>query len=138
MTSGSNCRHLKRPETEGVSRSIELAYQITPPKLQHFHFEDNPSILSSRSRNIVLTSSPRSRLHVLDGVDAFRRVAVRIIFFAFAAVLLPACAQLVGHQKPEHISGLPWVQNEDFSRSEAFRFTCVAKTNNRLHPQTGL
>jgi hypothetical protein len=31
-----NCRHLKRPETEGVSRSIELAYQITPPKLQHF------------------------------------------------------------------------------------------------------
>src|SRR5580700_6856343 len=36
MISGSNCRHLKRPETEGVSRSIELAYQITPPKLQHF------------------------------------------------------------------------------------------------------
>ena len=35
MTSGSNCRHLKRPETE-VSRSIEPAYQITPAKLQHF------------------------------------------------------------------------------------------------------
>src|SRR5271165_4751145 len=36
MTSGSNCRHLNRPETEGMSRSIEPAYQITPPKLQHF------------------------------------------------------------------------------------------------------
>ena len=38
MTSGSNCRHLKRPETEGVSRSIERAYQIIPAKLQHFLF----------------------------------------------------------------------------------------------------
>ena len=36
MTSGSNCRHLNRPESEAVSRSIEPAYQITPPKLQHF------------------------------------------------------------------------------------------------------
>ena len=36
MTSGSNCRSLNRPETEGLSRSIEPAYQITPPKLQHF------------------------------------------------------------------------------------------------------
>jgi hypothetical protein len=44
MTSGSNCRHLKRPETEGVSRSIELAYQITPPKLQHFPLEGNLSL----------------------------------------------------------------------------------------------
>src|ERR1700730_11405344 len=35
MTSGSNCRHLKRAETEGVSRSMELAYQITPATLQH-------------------------------------------------------------------------------------------------------
>src|SRR5260221_13233012 len=38
IISGSNCRHLKRPETEGVSRSIEQAYQITPAKLQHFPF----------------------------------------------------------------------------------------------------
>jgi hypothetical protein len=44
MTSGSNCRHLKRPETEGVSRSIELAYQITPPKLQHFPWLGHASI----------------------------------------------------------------------------------------------
>ena len=36
MTSGSNCRHLKITETEAVSRSIESAYQITPPKLHHF------------------------------------------------------------------------------------------------------
>src|SRR5262249_55896605 len=39
MTSGWNCRHLKRPETEGVSRSIGPAYQIRPPKLQHFLIE---------------------------------------------------------------------------------------------------
>jgi hypothetical protein len=37
MTSDSNRRHLKRPEAEGMSRSIEAPYQITPPKLQHFH-----------------------------------------------------------------------------------------------------
>jgi hypothetical protein len=36
MTSGSNWRHLNRPETEGVSRSIEPAYQITPSRLQRF------------------------------------------------------------------------------------------------------
>jgi hypothetical protein len=50
MTSGSNCRHLKRPETEGVSRSIEPAYQITPAELQHFRDGGRPS---GRSRQCV-------------------------------------------------------------------------------------
>ncbi len=35
MTSGSNCRHLNRTETEGA-RSIGPAYQVKPPSLQHF------------------------------------------------------------------------------------------------------
>src|SRR5271166_2481953 len=48
MTSGSNCRHLKRPETEGVSRSIELAHRITPPKLQHFRTDDPSGSGSTR------------------------------------------------------------------------------------------
>src|SRR5271165_247157 len=55
MTSGSNCRHLKRPETEGVSRSIERAYQITPPKLQHFPLRCVRLWISS----IPVTSNPK-------------------------------------------------------------------------------
>src|SRR5208337_315265 len=39
MTSGSNCLHLNRPETDDA-RSIGPAYQITPAKLQHCHFVD--------------------------------------------------------------------------------------------------
>ena len=35
MTSGSNCRHLNRPETEDA-RSIGEAYQLQPPYLKHF------------------------------------------------------------------------------------------------------
>src|ERR1700730_2707403 len=67
MTSASNCRHLRR-ETEGVSRSIELAYQITPPKLQHFRksnaFEaasQESAVLKCRAvrhRTSSLTSRP--------------------------------------------------------------------------------
>src|SRR5271166_6006264 len=34
MTSGSNCLHLNRPETDDA-RSIGPAYQTTPAKLQH-------------------------------------------------------------------------------------------------------
>src|SRR5208337_2165074 len=34
MTSGSNCLHLNRPETDDA-RSIGAAYQTTPAKLQH-------------------------------------------------------------------------------------------------------
>src|SRR6202011_370193 len=36
MTSGSNCLHLNRPETDDA-RSIGPAYQTTPAKLQHCH-----------------------------------------------------------------------------------------------------
>jgi hypothetical protein len=38
MTSGSNCRHLNRPQTEDA-RSIGQAYQLKPPNLQHFQKE---------------------------------------------------------------------------------------------------
>src|SRR5208337_2127645 len=34
LTSGSNCLHLNRPETDDA-RSIGAAYQTTPAKLQH-------------------------------------------------------------------------------------------------------
>src|SRR5271166_5393968 len=36
MTSGSNCLHLNKPETDDA-RSIGAAYQTTPAKLQHCH-----------------------------------------------------------------------------------------------------
>src|SRR5260221_1407539 len=64
IISGSNCRHLKRPETEGVSRSIEQAYQITPAKLQHFPF-DCATIQSYKvdfKRSISLPNRPLLQL----------------------------------------------------------------------------
>src|SRR6202163_115298 len=36
IISGSNCRHLNRPQTEEASRSIQPTYHGLPPKLQHF------------------------------------------------------------------------------------------------------
>src|SRR5260221_8557086 len=36
MTSGSNCRHLNKPQTEDASRSILPAYHRMTVKLQHF------------------------------------------------------------------------------------------------------
>ncbi len=57
MTSGSNCRHLKRTETEGVSRSIEPAYQITPAKLQHFqqrYVKSHRNLLRSHTLDRIL------------------------------------------------------------------------------------
>src|SRR5271165_4311672 len=36
MTSGSNCRHLNRPQTEDARRSIQPAYHRVTAKLQHF------------------------------------------------------------------------------------------------------
>jgi hypothetical protein len=36
MTSGSNCRHLNRPQTEDARRSIRPAYHGVTAKLQHF------------------------------------------------------------------------------------------------------
>ena len=37
ITSGSNCRHLNRPQTEDARRSILPAYHGVTAKLQHFH-----------------------------------------------------------------------------------------------------
>src|SRR6202008_3906703 len=36
MTSGSNCRHLNKPQTEDARRSIQLPYHRVTAKLQHF------------------------------------------------------------------------------------------------------
>src|SRR6516164_9304161 len=36
MTSGSNCRHLNRPQTEDARTSIQPAYHGVTAKLQHF------------------------------------------------------------------------------------------------------
>src|SRR6202007_2557750 len=36
MTSGSNCRHLNKPQTEDARRSIRPAYHGVTAKLQHF------------------------------------------------------------------------------------------------------
>ena len=41
MTSGSNCRHLNRPQTEEARRSIRPAYHGLPVKLQHCQLDDN-------------------------------------------------------------------------------------------------
>src|SRR5580693_4781860 len=38
MTSGSNCRHLNKPQTEEARRSIRPAYHGLPAKLQHCPF----------------------------------------------------------------------------------------------------
>src|SRR5260221_10025467 len=36
MTSGSNCRHLNKPQSEDARRSIQLPYHRMTAKLQHF------------------------------------------------------------------------------------------------------
>jgi hypothetical protein len=38
MTSGSNCRHLNKPQTADARRSILPAYHRMTAKLQHFPF----------------------------------------------------------------------------------------------------
>jgi hypothetical protein len=38
IISGSNCRHLNKPQTEEARRSIRPAYHGLPAKLQHFPF----------------------------------------------------------------------------------------------------
>jgi transposase len=58
---------LKRPETEGVSRSIEQAYQITPAKLQHFReihvIADNLSAHKTKKVFEFLEANPTVRIH---------------------------------------------------------------------------
>jgi hypothetical protein len=39
MTSGSNCRHLNRPQTEEARMSIRPAYHGVTAKLQHFDLD---------------------------------------------------------------------------------------------------
>src|SRR5258708_12815178 len=38
MTSGSNCRHLNKPQTKDARRSVQLPYHRMTAKLQHFPF----------------------------------------------------------------------------------------------------
>src|SRR5260221_13396746 len=44
MTSGSNCRHLNKPQTEDARRSIQPAYHRVTVKLQHFPFTEAAAI----------------------------------------------------------------------------------------------
>jgi hypothetical protein len=63
---GSNWRHLKRPETEGVSRSIEPAYQIAPAlteQVRKAHSGHRPSIKEQfRRRALVPHCKPSTNV----------------------------------------------------------------------------
>src|SRR6202011_5910774 len=65
MTSGSNCLHLNRPETDDA-RSIGGAYQSTPAKLQHCPLEApikgryNPAT----GRRSLFRGSPNTTCHL--------------------------------------------------------------------------
>src|SRR5208337_3664925 len=65
LTSGSNCLHLNRPETDDA-RSIGPVYQTTPAKLQHCPFVQllsQPEIPTAKARWLV--SDPRPYLPLL-------------------------------------------------------------------------
>src|SRR5271157_4131645 len=68
MTSGSNCLHLNRPETDDA-RSIGAAYQTTPAKLQHCPLNNplpgapSPSLAALNRRNLwssISVSEPKT------------------------------------------------------------------------------
>jgi len=54
MTSGSNCRHLNKPQTEEARRSIQPAYHGLPVKLQHCR----PCYVDNRSSKSVVPDHP--------------------------------------------------------------------------------
>src|SRR6266403_4588133 len=45
MTSGSNCRHSNKPQTEEARRSIRPVYHGLPVKLQHCLADYSPSMV---------------------------------------------------------------------------------------------
>jgi hypothetical protein len=55
ITSGSNWRHLKRPQTEDARRSILPAYHGVTAKLQHFH-SAGPRAFNPRTEKLICRS----------------------------------------------------------------------------------
>ena len=63
-TSGSNCRHLNRPQTEEARMSIRPAYHGLPAKLQHFRPEH--VAWSTEIRAVPFKKTRKSSLTYLD------------------------------------------------------------------------
>src|SRR5260370_20149407 len=99
MTSGSNCLHLNRPETDDA-RSICPAYQTTPAKLQHCRLSSQESRLpsgtvsknSSRLRCSPVMPRPNER-HSLVSTLLRRRTTNR------SSVLQPCNRILCSHHQ---------------------------------------
>jgi len=60
MSSGSNWRHLNRPQTEEARRSIRPAFHGVPAKLQHFPTEAD--FLQKCSKEILQAVANRQKL----------------------------------------------------------------------------
>jgi hypothetical protein len=58
MTSGSNCRHLNKPQTEDARRSILPAYHRMTAKLQHFR-DNRPLVLLVLAKLIAIRFGER-------------------------------------------------------------------------------
>src|SRR6201987_3072438 len=97
MTSGSNCRHLNRPQTEEARMSIRPAYHGVTTKLQHFHLERTSPI----SRDIS---------HIQQAVDWPRRSDVAIVFVGDLAGLFQTGT--VGEGSDADTLQLPGVQEQ--------------------------
>jgi NAD(P)-dependent dehydrogenase (short-subunit alcohol dehydrogenase family) len=54
MTSGSNCRHLNKPQTEDARRSIQPAYHRVTVKLQHFRLAGKNILITGGNSGIGL------------------------------------------------------------------------------------
>jgi hypothetical protein len=77
MTSGSNCRHLNKPQTEEARRSIRQAYHGLPVKLQHCRYtpvtRKRPSEGGGKSGSLFNVQS-ELRAHLARIEEAFARV----------------------------------------------------------------
>src|SRR6266446_7268211 len=69
MTSGSNCRHLNKPQTDEARRSIRPAYHGLPAKLQHFR--------KSRQATMLLTKPVHDAclVEIVGGYLKFNEIA---------------------------------------------------------------
>jgi hypothetical protein len=71
MTSGSNCRHLNKPQTEEARRSIRPAYHGLPAKLQHCQeYEPDQVLRAAREKKGHLR--PELRAARFLGKEAYR------------------------------------------------------------------
>ena len=81
MTSGSNCLHLKRPETDDA-RSIGAAYQTTPAKLQHcLPIEVQVQLNNSYGWTPIVTSEKPTDLSIRETDKTAPHTAVPAVGF---------------------------------------------------------